>query len=311
MTTHLGTQWWRWPLALVLSGLTLLAVPAVGRASVPDEPSSTVPGLGAARRGPLVIGHAGSGFFHLFFNPLPPSSLRSLNRALRQGADGVEVDIRLSQDSIPVLYHDHTLDSMTEGTGCVSETPAGQLTRLRYRGGWPYDWFQHEKLLTFETLLRGLAQRPEFPYLHLDLHEDDACSNDDPARSQALARRLRDLLRQYQVPSERVLILTSRASTLVYLRSVLPAVPLGLEMGADFQAGLATLRNLPTVQMAVLHKNDLTPERAAQVHALGKEVVVFGGRSAKAVSRVLAAGTDAYEVDNVRRLQATLRRRHE
>lgn len=308
MTTTPGIHWLRSPVRLILSGLLLLAAPSVGAVPGPEEPGA---GAGPARRGPLVIGHAGSGFFHPVFNPLPPSSLRSLTRALRQGADGVEVDIRLSQDSIPVLYHDHTLDSMTDGTGCVSQTPAARLTRLRYRGGWPYDWFQHEKLLTFETLLRELSQRPEFPYLHLDLHEDDACNGNDAARSQALARRLRDLLQQYRVPPERVLILTTRASTLLYLRQVLPVVPLGLEMGADFAAGLATLRGLPGVQMAVLYKNDLTPGRAAQLHALGKQVVVFGGRSAKAVSRVVAAGPDAYEVDNVRRLRATLRRQYD
>jgi glycerophosphoryl diester phosphodiesterase len=309
MMTTSGTHWLSRSAVLVLGGLLLRVAPLAAAVSAGPENPGT--GAGPARRGPLVIGHAGSGFLHPFFNPLPPSSLRSLTRALRQGADGVEVDIRLSQDSIPVLYHDHTLDSMTEGTGCVSQTTAARLTRLRYRGGWPYDWFQHEKLLTFETLLRTLAQRPDFPYLHLDLHEDDACTSNDAARSQALARRLRDLLVQYRVPSGRLLILTNRASTLVYLRQLLPAVPLGLEMGADFAAGLATLRRLPAVQMAVLHKNDLTPERAAQVHALGKEVVVFGGRSAKAVSRVLAAGTDAYEVDNVRRLRAALRRQYE
>ncbi|RSK39523.1 glycerophosphodiester phosphodiesterase [Hymenobacter perfusus] len=291
-----------WPVVVAVSGLSGLPF-----SSVLAHPVDVAPREQTQRR-PLVIGHAGSGFFHPLFNPLPPSSLRSINRALRQGADGVEVDIRLSQDSIPVLYHDNSLNSMTDGTGCVSQTPAATLTTLHYRGGWPYDWFQREKLLTLETLLNSLAKRPEFPYLHLDLHEDDDCNGNDPARSQALARRLRDLLHQYRVPTGRLLVLTNRASTLVYLRQVLPAVPLGLEMGADFAAGLATLRCLPTVQMAVLHKNDLTPERAAQVHALGKEVVVFGGRSAKAVSRVVAAGTDAYEVDNVRRLQATLRR---
>jgi len=296
------TRLFTWPVVVTVSGLSGLA-----SSSVLAHPVAVAPREQTQRR-PLVIGHAGSGFFHPLFNPLPPSSLRSINRALRQGADGVEVDIRLSQDSIPVLYHDNSLNSMTDGTGCVSQTPAAILTTLHYRGGWPYDWFQHEKLLTLDTLLKSLATRLEFPYLHLDLHEDDDCNGNDPARSQALARRLRDLLQQYRVPADRVLILTNRASTLGYLRQVLPAVPLGLEMGADFAAGLATLRRLPTVQMAVLHKNDLTPARAAQVHGLGKEVVVFGGRSARAVSRVVAAGTDAYEVDNVRRLQATLRR---
>ncbi|MCA8830257.1 glycerophosphodiester phosphodiesterase [Hymenobacter pini] len=280
---------------------TLLVAAAPGRAT--DEPTAPAP----AARSTLVIGHAGSGFFH-FFNPLPPSSLRSVERALHRGADGVEVDVRLSQDSIPVLYHDNTLASMTNGMGCVSQTPAAVLTQLRYRGGWPYDWLQHEKLLTFETLLQRLSQEPEFPYLHLDLHEDDDCNGSDVARSQALARRLRDLITKYQVPASRLLILTNRASTLEYLRVLLPQVPLGYEMNNEFAQDVATLRQLPQVQVAVLHKDAINPTRAAELHALGREVVVFGGRSARAVSRVVATGPDAYEVDNVRQLRTTLRR---
>ncbi|GAA4010677.1 hypothetical protein GCM10022408_23800 [Hymenobacter fastidiosus] len=283
---------------LLLAG-SIIAAPGPGQQD-PD------PGAGRLRR-PLVIGHAGSGFFHLF-NPLPPSSLRSIARALRQGADGVEVDVRLSQDSIPVLYHDHTLDSMTDGQGCVSQTTAAVLTRLPYRGGWPHDWLQHEHVITLEMLLAHLARRGEFPYLHLDLHEDDACSSADATRSRVLARRLQQLLTRYQVPAERLLILTTQVATLNYLHDLLPTVPLGLEMTGDFEKELDRLRHLPSVQAAVVHKDNISPERSARIHALGRAVVVFGGRSAKAVRRVVATSPDAYEVDNVRQLRAMLRR---
>ncbi|WP_180754502.1 glycerophosphodiester phosphodiesterase [Hymenobacter sp. DG01] len=282
---------WGWLGGLLLSFVT----PAGGLLA------QTAPGP------PLVIGHAGSGFVHVF-NSLPPSSLRSLQRALAHGADGVEADVRLSQDSIPVLYHDHTLNSMTNGTGCVSQTPAARLTQLRYRVGWLHNWRQHEQPATLEMILAQLARRPVFPYLHLDLHEDDACSSGDVARSEALARRLRQLLTRYQVPAERVLILTNRPATLRYLHRLLPAVALGLEFTGEFETGLRELEGLPTVGSAVLHKDDVTPERVACLRGLGKQVVVFGGRSARALRRVAGVGPDAYEVDNVRRLRAILRR---
>lgn len=258
---------------------------------------------------PLVIGHAGSGFFTPFmpFNPLPPSSLRSIRRALDQQAQGIEIDVRLSQDSIPVLYHDQTLNSMSEGQGCVSQTSAAALQQLRYRGGWPYDWFQREKISTFETLLRELAQRSTFPYLHLDLHEDDPCSEDEIQRSRALARRLVALLASYHVPPARVLILTNRPGTLVYLHALQPAIPLGLEITDSYEEGAASLAGLP-VQAVVLPKNAVTAARVGQLQAQGHAVVVFGGRSRKAIRRVVSCHPDAYEVDNVRRLQSVLRR---
>ena len=258
---------------------------------------------------PLIIGHAGSGFFTPVhpFNPLPPSSLRSINRALRHGADGVEIDLRLSQDSVPVLYHDNTLESMTTGQGCVSETPAAALQKLKYRGGWPYDWFQQERIQTFATILARLRQEAVFPYLHLDLHEDDPCANPGAARNQALVRGIQRLLVGYEVPLARVLIITNRPATLRYLGQLMPAVGLGLEVGNDYAASLADLQGLPQVRTVVLHKDAITPARADELHALGREVVVFGGRSARAVERVVAAGPDAYEVDNIRQLRSTLR----
>jgi glycerophosphoryl diester phosphodiesterase len=293
-------------LPVFLSGLamaynTAMALPV--HSGVPDTPAPV-----RAAFQPLVLGHAGSGFFTPFlpFNPLPPSSLRSINRALRLKAAGVEVDIRLSQDGVPVLYHDHTLASMTDGEGCVSHTSAADLQRLNYRGGWPYDWFQHEKISTFETLLGQLVKRPVFPYLHLDLHEDDACSANDSARSRMLARRLVELLGQYRVPAERVLILTNRPTTLAYLHQLQPTIPLGLEFTGEFEQGMAALATT-AVQAVVLHKDDVTPERVARIHEAGREIVVFGGRSGQAVKRVVAARPDAYQVDNVRRLRHQLR----
>ncbi|MFD2787340.1 glycerophosphodiester phosphodiesterase [Hymenobacter rubripertinctus] len=290
-----------------LRSLLVLATGTGGLLALPARAQSP------AADAPLIIGHAGSGFFTPLrpFNPLPPSSLRSINRALRHGADGIEIDVRLSQDSVPVLYHDNTLESMTTGQGCVSQTPAAALTRLRYRGGWPYDWFHQERIQTFATILARLQQQPQFPYLHLDLHEDDPCANDDVARNQALARGIERLLRHCQVPLGRVLIITNRPATLRYLGYLMPAVGLGLEVGDDYEASLADLRTLPQVGTVVLHKNAVTPARAEALHALGREVVVFGGRSARAVERVVSAEPDAYEVDNVRQLRSTLRRRQQ
>ncbi|TGD80333.1 glycerophosphodiester phosphodiesterase family protein [Hymenobacter wooponensis] len=292
-------------LPVFLSGLALACHTATAAplgSGATDRPTSVRP---ASQ--PLVLGHAGSGFFTPFlpFNPLPPSSLRSINRALRQKAAGVEVDIRLSQDGVPVLYHDHTLASMTDGQGCVSQTSAADLQRLHYRGGWPYDWFQHEQISTFEQLLSQLAKRPEFPYLHLDLHEDDACSANDTTRSRTLARQLVALLGQYRVPAERVLILTNRPTTLAYLRQLQPTLPLGLEFTDEFEQGMAFL-SAADVQAVVLHKDDVSPERVARIHETGREVVVFGGRSGQAVKRVVASRPDAYQVDNVRRLRHQL-----
>ena len=258
---------------------------------------------------PQVLGHAGSGFFTPLspFNPLPPSSMAGVMHALEIGAEGVEVDIQLSQDSVPMLYHNVRLDNMTNGRGCISEHPAAALTRLNYVGGKPYDWFQHERLVTLDSLLGRFARRPEFPLLHLDLHENEDCAAPGHAtdRVPVLARQLARSLQRHRVPLQKVLIVTMSAATVRALRAAMPEVPIGLEITAYFNQNLRVAQAQP-VQAVVLDANRVTLAQAEQVHAAGLRVVIFGGRSAGNIRAALACRPDAWEVDNVGRLLAIL-----
>ena len=254
----------------------------------------------------VVLGHAGSGFFTPIspFNFRPPSSWRGMRRALLRGADGIEIDLQLSQDSVPMLYHDPRLENSSTGHGCVSQHPAAELTRLRYRGGWPYDWIQKERPITFDTALARLSRRPTFPSLHLDLHEDDPClpAGRQHERVPALIRQIAASLARYRVPPEKVLLVTQEASTVRLARTLLPGVRVGLEIASDEFAFGLRLAQTEKVRTVVLDADRVTPEQSAQAHAAGLTVVVFGGRSAKDIRRVLATQPDEIEADNVKRL---------
>ena len=255
----------------------------------------------AAGPQPLVIGHAGSGFLTPLnpFNPLPPSSRAGIEQALTRGADGVEIDIQLSQDSVLLLYHDQKLESMTNGEGCIYELPAAAVQRLAYRGGWFYDLWHDEHPIALEQLLDALSKRPTLPYLHFDLHETNACNPSQPlGRAAALARALGRLLPRYSWPPERLLVLTINQSSLAALRQALPGIPLGLEITEDFDQQLLVAKEAK-VRAIVVRKDLITPERTAQAHAAGLQVVTFGGRAQATVQRLIDCHPDAIEVDNV------------
>jgi glycerophosphoryl diester phosphodiesterase len=276
----------------------LLRRAGLGLALLLPAACTTDPVLPADYR-PLVIGHAGSAFLTpiMPFNPLPPNSAASLQQALDRGADGLEVDVQLSQDSVLMLYHDAKLESLTAGTGCISEKPAAELLQLPYRAGLPYDWFHNEKLQTLESLLS--RTQGQHPYLHFDLHHADACRPDDAYwRAPVLARALGRLLRRYPWPPERLLVLTTHQPTLALLRRELPGVPLGLEITDNFAAGLQNAK-AEKVQAVVLSKDLVSLENTRQAHAAGLQVVTFGGRSAGTVKRLLGTLPDAIETDNV------------
>ncbi|MEZ5283492.1 MAG: glycerophosphodiester phosphodiesterase family protein [Vicinamibacterales bacterium] len=60
----------------------------------------------------------------------PENTLVAFDTGLSLGADGVELDVHLSRDGIPVVIHDRTLDRTTEATGEVGERTAAELAAL-------------------------------------------------------------------------------------------------------------------------------------------------------------------------------------
>src|SRR3954454_9077061 len=63
----------------------------------------------------------------------PENSLAALQRAIDAGI-GIELDVRLSADGVPVVHHDATLDRMCAVPAAVNRMPASALTRLRLGG---------------------------------------------------------------------------------------------------------------------------------------------------------------------------------
>ena len=64
----------------------------------------------------MVLGHAGMGEFYKY----PNNSWESIEPALGIGADGVEIDIQMTKDSVLILFHDETLDLRTKCGGYTS-----------------------------------------------------------------------------------------------------------------------------------------------------------------------------------------------
>lgn len=61
----------------------------------------------------------------------PENTLPSFARAARDGAQGIEFDVRCSADGIPVVMHDATVDRTTDGAGPVARLTLAQLRTLR------------------------------------------------------------------------------------------------------------------------------------------------------------------------------------
>lgn len=61
---------------------------------------------------------------------VPENTLAAFEAAVADGADVVELDVRLTADGIPVVLHDPDVSATTEGTGFVHELSLREVKRL-------------------------------------------------------------------------------------------------------------------------------------------------------------------------------------
>ena len=51
----------------------------------------------------------------------PENTLEAFALAVSQKADGIELDVQLTRDGVPVVIHDETIDRVTSKTGYVKD----------------------------------------------------------------------------------------------------------------------------------------------------------------------------------------------
>jgi glycerophosphoryl diester phosphodiesterase len=108
---------------------------------------------------PLVFAHRGGRAL------APENTIAAFDLGLQAGGDGLELDVRLSRDGIPVVHHDPELDRCTNGSGPIEHISAAELARLDAGHGFEPDrghpWRGRGAVIpTLEEVLRRYATVP-------------------------------------------------------------------------------------------------------------------------------------------------------
>ena len=77
---------------------------------------------------PLLIAHRGASA------EAPENTLPAFQRALALGADGIELDVQLTRDGVPVVFHDTTLARLTGRRGRLARLSREELRAVRVQG---------------------------------------------------------------------------------------------------------------------------------------------------------------------------------
>ncbi|MDY7084050.1 MAG: glycerophosphodiester phosphodiesterase family protein [Actinomycetota bacterium] len=173
---------------------------------------------------PLVFAHRGGA------DALPEHTLAAYMRALDEGVDGLECDVRLTRDGHLVCVHDGRLGRTSNGRGRVSAKTLAELDSLDFGSwhpGYPVDEEplpEFSRLLTLDRLLAAVRDSGREVKLLIETKH--------PSRYGAeVERRLVKLLRRYDLaepkPDDRVqvTVMSFAALALRRVRAQAPRLP--------------------------------------------------------------------------------------
>lgn len=139
---------------------------------------------------PPLIGHRGACGY------APENTIESVRTAAELGAQWVELDVKLTKDGVPIIFHDEDLDRTTNGSGPVMLATYEDIKQLE-AGSWFGDSFAGIQIPTLEEMIDLLIE------LDLGLNlEIKPC----PTREIETAEVALDMLSRYWDDHDRLLI---------------------------------------------------------------------------------------------------------
>jgi len=223
---------------------------------------------------PKVVAHRGGGAL------APENTLGAIRRGASLGFKGVEFDVMLTADQVPVLIHDETTDRTTGVKSRVSLTPYAKIEKL--------DAGEGEKIPRFEeavALCRKLGIWANVEIKPAGGHER--------ATGKAVAGLARELWRGAPLPP----VLSSFSIVaLEEAQKEAPELPRGYlvdALPADWQATAARL------QCAAIHCNHkkLSEQDAKAVRVAGYSLLCWTVNDADTARKLLGWGVDCLVTD--------------
>lgn len=230
---------------------------------------------------PLVFAHRGASAH------APENTLAAFELALAHGANGVELDAKLSADGEVIVFHDATIDRTTGEKGHVSKLTLAALRELD-AGSFFSAEFRGEKIPTLAEVFETIGRRT---LINVEL------TNYATPRD-GLANKVCDLVKRFGL-EERILFSSFLSSNLKRTRSLLPDVPRGLLALGGWMGWWARSFGFNFGDYQALHPNlkDVTPQQVARVHRLKRNVLVWTVNATDDMRRLLSWGVDGIFTD--------------
>ena len=248
---------------------------------------------------PLIIAHRGASA------QAPENTLAAFRRALADGAEGIECDVRLARDGVPVIFHDATLRRTALREGRLSDFTSEELAKINV-GAWFNLRFPRKARADYSSVtIPTLAELFELMSANdLPMYVELKCENGSLRR---LAQSVADLIREFNLQN-RVIIKSFDHAAASEVKRLLPEI----KTAALFAPGPLRVLNpanslvLPALQLEAeeisLHYS-LATERAVQkARDADLKIIIWTANHSAWVRRALRLGIYGIITNNPARL---------
>lgn len=253
-------------------------------------------------RDPLIIGHRGASAY------APENTFASFDLAIEEGADGIEFDVRLASDGVPVCIHDSALMRTVLIYGNVESHPSDVVSKF-YCGEWfnaryprhARDSFVWEQIPTLAEVFERYGAH--------QLYVEMKC--EDVSRRAAIARAVVAAVREHKL-SERIVVKSFEHDSIAEVKRLAPEIRTAALFGRSWPRPLVPTAKIIAEAAACgadeisLHRSLLRKATVEAAHRRGFEVVVWTANSSVLLRRAVALNLRAVITDHPRYLKTVL-----
>ncbi len=238
----------------------------------------------------VVLGHGGLGFPSAL-NQYPPNTWESVERAMAEGADGVELDVQLSADSTLILFHDKRLETQVNASGTVAESNSHDLLKLEYLS---QDLHSAIHIQSLQDVIDQVSSKYDVLVVSLNIQVPEGRETDEEYR-QRFARALVSFTRSQQ--QIHYFIESERTDYLEAIKAIDPDTD-------RFLIGAYTAENVAFIKAhgalgLVANYTEVSPEQAQDLKNNGLRLMVYGLKIRKDIVRSADLLPYAVQTDNI------------
>ncbi|MFN8116144.1 MAG: glycerophosphodiester phosphodiesterase family protein [Bacteroidia bacterium] len=210
------------------------------------------------------FGHAGMGTESIY----PINCLKSLESCLGRGADGAEMDVQITKDSVLIILHGWNLDENTTScSGLIKDMNWSEMTDCKRKA----KFFNDIKIITFDEFIEKLPN-PEEVYITLDCKATYG-NFDQSAYFKLFARTIVKSLNKHQL-GPRIFIENLDPGFLLAIKDLKPDANLFL-LTDNFDYGMETVKKWGFWGLSMSNPS-VTAEQVKQAHDKNIHVTIWG-----------------------------------